>query len=86
MQDQRNLMLAIVLSVAILLGFQMLFVPPPPPPDPSATSEQVAGEAVDTPSVPGTPSEAASTTWGKDLMVSPPARRDSERSDGRPES
>ncbi len=31
MQDQRNLLLAIVLSVAILLGFQALFPPPPPP-------------------------------------------------------
>ena len=32
MQDQRNLLLAIVLSVAILFGFQALFPPPEPPP------------------------------------------------------
>ena len=30
MQDQKNLVIAIVLSVVILLGFQMLFPGPPP--------------------------------------------------------
>jgi len=32
-QDQKNLVIAIVLSVVILLGFQMLFPGPPPPPE-----------------------------------------------------
>jgi len=53
--DQRNLLLAIVLSVAILFGFQMLFVPPPPPQAPAST-EQTAGDSSDVPAVPGAPS------------------------------
>lgn len=55
MQDQRNLLLAIVLSVGILLGFQMLFVPPAPPPQAPAPAEQVATGGSDAPSVPGAP-------------------------------
>ena len=39
MQDQRNLLLAIVLSVAILLVFQMLFPPPLPPPAPGDAAD-----------------------------------------------
>ncbi len=54
MQDQRNLLLAIVLSVAILFGFQMLFVPPPPPPAPAQTEQADVGD-VDVPVAPGAP-------------------------------
>ncbi len=43
-QDQRNLLLAIVLSLAILLGFQF-FLPQEPPLEAPQTSEQVAGQA-----------------------------------------
>lgn len=42
-QDQRNLLLAIVLSLAILLGFQF-FLPQEPPPEVPQTSEQFAGQ------------------------------------------
>ena len=53
MQDQKNLVIAIVLSVVILLGFQMLFPgPPPPPEDTSAGTETVADGRADIPSVP----------------------------------
>jgi YidC/Oxa1 family membrane protein insertase len=45
-------MLAIVLSVAILFGFQTLFVPSPPPEAP-APAEQLAGGTGDSPAVPG---------------------------------
>ena len=37
--DQRNVILAIVLSVVIILGWQLLF-PPPPPPERNSTTEQ----------------------------------------------
>ncbi len=40
MTDQKNLLLAIVLSIAVLFVFQALFpTEPPPPPPPSATDE-----------------------------------------------
>ena len=42
-RDQRNLLLAIVLSVAILFGSQMLFGPfLPEPSDPPAPADQAA--------------------------------------------
>ena len=51
--DQKNLVVAIVLSVVILLGFQMLFPgPPPPPEESSATADTVADGSADIPSVP----------------------------------
>lgn len=46
MNEQRNLILAIVLSVVILLGFQWLFesaAPPPQQPQPTAAVEEPAG-------------------------------------------
>lgn len=66
MQDQRNLLVAIVLSVVILLGFQMMF--PGEPPAPSREPQQAADSTVtdmaaDIPSVPasddGLPSVAS---------------------------
>jgi YidC/Oxa1 family membrane protein insertase len=55
-QDQRNLFLAIVLSLAILLGFQY-FLPQEPPLEAPQTVEQTAGQQGSTmgtaPSVPG---------------------------------
>jgi YidC/Oxa1 family membrane protein insertase len=61
--DQKNLLIAIVLSVAILFGFQYVFtkfLPPPPPPAPArpaatATPASPAGQA------PGTASPEAGT-------------------------
>ena len=40
--EQRNVILAIVLSIAIILGWQLLF--PPPPPDRDAATEQQTAE------------------------------------------
>ncbi len=45
--DQRNLALAIVLSLIIILGFQFFIMPPP-----EQVSPAVQGEALDTPSQP----------------------------------
>jgi len=59
--DQRNLLLAIALSMAILFGFQYLMGPPPPPPGDQATEEaQVDGAgppqpATSSSAVPGAP-------------------------------
>jgi len=58
--DQRNLFLAIALSLAILLGFQYFIAPPPEPiPATQTTSETPtptpSGEAGDVPVVPGAP-------------------------------
>ena len=62
MTDQKNLLLAIVLSIAVLFVFQALFpTEPPPPPPPSATDEagRPAPDAVPVPmlSVPADRSE-----------------------------
>lgn len=62
MTDQKNLLLAIVLSIAVLFVFQALFpTEPPPPPPPSATDEdgRPAPDAVPVPmlSVPAARSE-----------------------------
>ena len=48
--EQRNLLLAIVISIGILIGFQTLF--PPAPPKPVAPAEQTVG------ALPGVPSTA----------------------------
>ncbi len=55
MSEQRNLILAIVLSVAILFGFQTLFPgdPPPPPPLESPTAGSVGTPGADG-AIPGT--------------------------------
>ncbi len=56
MQDQRNLLLAIVLSVGILVLFQAFFAPPPPDPmDPAAIEAGVDG-ADGVPPTEGVPS------------------------------
>jgi YidC/Oxa1 family membrane protein insertase len=51
--EQRNLILAIVLSMAILFGFQFLF-PPASPPEQAPEQQQTAQTAPDGTSVPGT--------------------------------
>ncbi len=62
MPDQRNLLLAIVFSVAILLAFQTLFPPPPPPQEsPSALD---AGSDAPVPSTPPTPLTATAPGAG----------------------
>lgn len=66
MTEQRNLILAIALSLAILLGFQYFFAPPPPPPAPQAEAPAARpgeGTAPALPQVPGSPQvpQAATT-------------------------
>ncbi len=57
--EQRNVILAIVLSIAIILGWQLIFPPPPPEPD-KATEQQTverqggAPEGMAPSAVPGT--------------------------------
>src|SRR3546814_7563713 len=48
--EQRNLILAIVVSLAILMGFQFLFPPASPPPQPTETATE--GEPAPSGSVP----------------------------------
>jgi len=53
--DQRNLILAIVLSVTILLTFQFFFAPPPDPGTQTAGGQTTsgAGDGADVPQLPG---------------------------------
>jgi YidC/Oxa1 family membrane protein insertase len=55
--DQKRLLLAIVISVAILLGFQMLMPPPKPPVPPLATATTPAASGT-----PAAPSAVGPTT------------------------
>ncbi len=57
MGDQKNLILAIVLSVAIILLFQMVIAPPqrPTPPQGQPATTQPAPPSSATPATPGTP-------------------------------
>ncbi len=52
--DQKNLMLAVVLSLAVLLVWQLFFSPPPPQPDPAQDAAVTSG-AGGVPAVPGAP-------------------------------
>ncbi len=51
--EQRNLLLAIVLSLAILIGFQFLFPPAPPPPQPQTAEETIDGAPGSVPTLSG---------------------------------
>ena len=64
MLDNRNLLLAIVISIAILLGFNML-MPPPEPPRPA--------EEAGAPAVPGAPTDAIPTPAGSRPALPGPA-------------
>ncbi|MDP6953911.1 MAG: membrane protein insertase YidC, partial [Alphaproteobacteria bacterium] len=64
MQDQRNMLLAIVLSVAILFAFQILFAPPMPPT--GGTSSEAVSEPVQRDeSLPVPPGEATAESAGE---------------------
>ncbi len=52
--DQKNLMLAVVLSLAVLLVWQLFFSPPPPQPNPAQDAAVTSG-AGGVPAVPGAP-------------------------------
>ncbi len=79
--EQRNLVIALALSVAILIGFQFLF-PPPAPPAPEQTTpdrvEQVpvqpqgAPGAVTAPVAPATPTVAAEPTSRANALARAP--------------
>ncbi len=67
MQDSKNLILAIVLAVAIIFGFQMFFMPEPPPKGTGGTTQSGGKGAPTTPggTPPGTaPGTAPGTTPG----------------------
>ncbi|PPR75706.1 MAG: hypothetical protein CFH05_00592, partial [Alphaproteobacteria bacterium MarineAlpha3_Bin4] len=73
MIDNRNMILAVVLSIAILLGFELFFDktrPPPPPGDPptvaEGTGQQPGGQA---PSLPA--SEPAMAAGGAQVPSAP---------------
>jgi len=81
MSDQRNLILAIALSVAIIMGFQFLFPPQRPaptpketqttgaPPAPGAPTAPAAPGAPGAPSVPGTTSAPAAPATPADPVA-----------------
>ncbi len=87
--DQKNLILAIVLSVIILLGFQLFFAPPPPEPGSQTVSETPtqAPDAGGVPQVPGAnqgQGQALSPSLSRDDVVaeSPRIRIDTPQLEG----
>jgi len=62
MNDQKNMMLAIVLSVAILFGFQFLF-----PPAEQPVQEQALTEAGTAPQAPSAPSQAGDSSFAPQI-------------------
>jgi YidC/Oxa1 family membrane protein insertase len=77
--DQRNLLLAVVLSLGILLVFEMFFAPKPPPPQETAEQAQTTGTpspqgspgAVAPPGSPATAGQAAGIDRSAALAASP---------------
>jgi len=59
--DHKNLMLAVVLSLAVLMTWQLFFSPPPPPPPPEPTTTE-AGANPGTLAAPGQTTAASGTT------------------------
>ncbi|MFZ2005024.1 MAG: membrane protein insertase YidC [Stellaceae bacterium] len=95
MMDQKNLLIAIVVSVAILFGFQYMaerFLPHPPPPPPKAaqntaeTSQQPATPAARTPSGAAAPvgsgSQAQAETREQAETTQPRVKIDTPRLHG----
>ncbi len=68
--DQSRLFLAIAISIAILIGFQML-LPHPPPAHHPAPAHQVTATAQPTESAPGATSPTASTPSARPATVQP---------------
>ena len=68
--EQRNLLLAIVLSVAILFGFQMMFPPAPPPVQQPGTEEGTAPSADGSiPSIPGAPGTGVPSAQTREEVI-----------------
>ncbi len=61
MQDQKNIILAVVLSLAIIMGFQFLFPSDPPTTTQQAAQTQADGQTGATPSAPAQPSSDVPT-------------------------
>jgi YidC/Oxa1 family membrane protein insertase len=69
MIDNKNMLMAVLLSIAILVGFEMYFSatrPPPPPEDEQAAAQQ-------TPPAPGQPSQAPQASGTPPVPQSPSA-------------
>jgi YidC/Oxa1 family membrane protein insertase len=86
-QQQRNLVIAVGLSILILLAFQFFFAPPPKPPQPAQTASQPAPAATQgtaTPAAPGTAeaTAAAAASRTEVLTESPRAKISSPRLNG----
>ena len=79
MTDQKNLILAIALSILILVGFQVFFAPPLPDPQEQqqAVAEGEAGTGAGTAPVPP-PSDAAAALGGGLLGTAPGVEKDRE--------
>ena len=45
--DNKNLIMAVVLSFVVIFSWQMLFVPEPPPVDPAAVANQSGAVTID---------------------------------------
>ncbi len=52
------MILAVVLSVAIMVGFQLFYAPQPPPADPKATAQKSTAPGPQAPATPAAPSQA----------------------------
>ena len=80
--DQRNLMIAIVLSVAILIAFQFVFERLRPAIQPSGPGGGSSAAGKSTPAAPGTPAEPSGSSAPGALAAR--AAQDSRGSDRRP--
>ncbi|MGF1630002.1 MAG: membrane protein insertase YidC [Kiloniellaceae bacterium] len=84
--EQRNLLLAIVLSLAILIGFQFIFPPAPPPPQTAeTTTEGTPAPGGSVPSLSGEPGAVGvpiAPSRDEVIGVSPRIAIDTERLSG----
>lgn len=86
MTDQRNMFLAIVLSMAILFGWEYFFAPDPVPLEPTATDQSIDGDigapsiAGDLPAAPNMAGATLPTVASRDsaLSAAPRARVNTE--------
>jgi YidC/Oxa1 family membrane protein insertase len=74
--EQRNLLLAIVLSVGILIGFQLLFAKffPPPPPNPATATQTAPATPAPSSTAPEIAAPAPTATGGPPTAQAPQTR------------
>jgi YidC/Oxa1 family membrane protein insertase len=74
--EQRNLLLAIVLSVGILIGFQLLFAKffPPPPPNPATATQTAPATPAPSSTALGIAAPAPTATGGPPTAQAPQTR------------